>query len=117
MTTANGIRRRSEPVGDARSEAAPSATRISRRVAMHLEITLHSATSSLGERREGGSDAMLLHGSAFRHGEPWLHAVADGVRPLFAELDSPLPTNIRLTCDLSSRRTASAGDCAGAYGS
>jgi hypothetical protein len=44
--------------------------------------------------------------NTFTHREPWLHAVADRMHPLFAAAGHQIPANIRVACGFPSRGAA-----------
>ena len=45
-----------------------------------------------------------MPGNAFKHREPWLHAVADRMRPMFAIHGATIPAKIRFSCGFPSTR-------------
>ncbi len=54
--------------------------------------------------------------NAFKHREPWLHAVAERLRPMFASHGATIPDKIRLSCGFPSVRAFAAtrqrvGEC------
>lgn len=46
--------------------------------------------------------------NTYQHREPWLHALADALRPVFAGHGAAVPANIRISCGFPSRRAVSA---------